>query len=200
MSPSKKPSAVPSTVPSIMPSIMPSSSKLGIAVCGATDQVRKDGGCHTKQEAIDSSTLRHVRCCSDTDLGEPWVQRGSCSIYGATANIGGTIQISGTMCSGPLNFYDAMAFCDAAGGRLCTADELNDNCTSQSGCNYNHEMIWSSTVPSLSSTGWIVLNRDTPLYVYYALLLLAVSFIHVSQFSLFQTLFYLVQLFGTLNR
>ncbi len=157
MSPSKEPSSVPSTVPSITPSSQPSSQpsihyEYGVAVCGATNGIGDVGvgivGCPTHEEIIHYSTLRHVRCCSDEHLEGDWVWKENCSIYGATQNTGGAFadETTGhTGCSGLLNFYDAKAYCNEAGGRLCTSDELANDCTDATGCGYNIQMIWSST-------------------------------------------------------
>ncbi len=95
------------------------SNQRGVAVCGASVEIGPNR-CPTYEEVIDYSTLRHVRCCSDEDLGAAWEQRDSCSIYAATNDTGGTnsgIKSSADHggCSGPLNFYDAMAYCKAEG-------------------------------------------------------------------------------------
>ncbi len=121
------------------------SNQRGITVCGASDEVGSDG-CPTHEEVIDYSAFRRVRCCSDWNVGEAWEQRGSCSIWAATKNTGGGNTDNGNIgCSGPLNFFDAVAYCKDAGERLCTSDELANDCAKETGCGYDEEMIWSST-------------------------------------------------------
>jgi len=51
-------------------------------------------------------------------------------------------------CSGRVPLDRAEHFCEAAGARLCTADELSDNEATGSGCAYDTVRVWSSTVCS----------------------------------------------------
>ena len=51
----------------------------------------------------------------------------------------------GGACSGARSWSEASAFCLSAGARLCSAAELENDEARNSGCNYNTEMIWSST-------------------------------------------------------
>jgi len=53
---------------------------------------------------------------------------------------------SGLRCSGDVTFRDAFRLCDDLGARLCGIDELAADEARGSGCNYDHEMIWSFTV------------------------------------------------------
>ena len=43
------------------------------------------------------------------------------------------------------NHEEASAMCAEMGGRLCTAEELLGDCTRDTGCGHNHDLIWSST-------------------------------------------------------
>ena len=47
-----------------------------------------------------------------------------------------------------MNYDKAKAYCAIQGGRLCTKQELLDDCTAYSGCGTNggdFDFIWSST-------------------------------------------------------
>ena len=48
-------------------------------------------------------------------------------------------------CSGEVPWGQADALCAESGGRLCTFAELLNNESSQSGCDYDFELAWSST-------------------------------------------------------
>lgn len=48
-------------------------------------------------------------------------------------------------CQGRLTHADATAFCTSVGGRLCTAEELEAECTQ--GCGDDNDLIWSSSAP-----------------------------------------------------
>ena len=49
-------------------------------------------------------------------------------------------------CHSDKTFADAEAVCEAAGARLCTKGELEENCTRGTGCGHDPDLIWSSTV------------------------------------------------------
>ena len=44
-----------------------------------------------------------------------------------------------------MNWDDASEFCASVGGRLCTRMEVDDHCVHDSGCEYDYELIWTST-------------------------------------------------------
>jgi len=48
-------------------------------------------------------------------------------------------------CSGFMTQMAAESFCYRNGGRLCTIEELDADATRESGCNYDHMRVWSST-------------------------------------------------------
>merc|ERR1711865_1157596 len=158
VSPSRNPTVPPSRNPTVSPSRNPTASpteKLsvslsptpeegeGVATCGATVFVNSNE-CPSHEETIDYTTLRDVRCCSDTYLGQPWKKKNQCSVWGATEKINDG-------CSGKINFNEAMAYCADAGGRLCTSEELANDCTRGTGCSYDKAMIWSSSPYQFSS-------------------------------------------------
>lgn len=42
-------------------------------------------------------------------------------------------------------YLSAYSICALAGGRLWTVKELLNNCTWQTGCNHDKDMLWSSS-------------------------------------------------------
>eukprot|EP00912_Choanoflagellata_sp_UC4_P001709 UC4_evm1s1092 len=86
-------------------------------------------------------------CCEEINhtLGFPW---------GRDAPFGN--------CSTHVTWVDAVNHCRNIGGRLCTAEEIQNDETHGSGCNYDYELVWSSTpcqfsigVPGyLINSGW----------------------------------------------
>jgi len=48
-------------------------------------------------------------------------------------------------CSKTLDWPDAKAFCEAAGARLCTLEEVTESCAERTGCDYDYTWIWTST-------------------------------------------------------
>jgi len=43
------------------------------------------------------------------------------------------------------NWSEASDICTSVGARLCTKDELVADCSAGGGCQFNSQMIWSST-------------------------------------------------------
>ena len=52
----------------------------------------------------------------------------------------------GKECSGQVPLELAAKFCNDMGARLCTADQLDANVAEDSGCDYDGERVWSSTI------------------------------------------------------
>jgi len=106
--------------------------------CGATGRCGSTGG-----KLVDKSDANEkyvVRCCSDT--AQPnWSQRNGCDVF-TESDVWGA-------CSGEVTFEDAVEYCSNHGGRLCTVDEARENCLSGTGCSYDSQLIWTSSV------GWI---------------------------------------------
>ena len=77
----------------------------------------------------------------------------SCAALGWGAGLGSAAvcarsQTPRGTCSGAVNGVTALNWCQnnfGAGARLCTASELLSGETKQTGCNYDSQMIWSST-------------------------------------------------------
>jgi hypothetical protein len=91
-----------------------------------------------------------VRCCADehptlangtkSPFGE-WVQNPGCSVWAGSDE--------GFQCSmGGLNYSEAQNVCAKVGARLCTIDELENDCTAGTGCNHDRSYIWTNTPAS----------------------------------------------------
>merc|ERR1712194_704838 len=73
-----------------------------------------------------------IRCCSDTQV-TGYKRNSGCSVWATSLD-----------CEvGPHSL--AVENCGEVGARLCTIDELTSRCTRSSGCNFDNELIWSST-------------------------------------------------------
>mmetsp|Transcript_34187 Transcript_34187/g.102263 ORF Transcript_34187/g.102263 Transcript_34187/m.102263 type:complete len:586 (-) Transcript_34187:157-1914(-) len=98
--------------------------------------------CRGKKVAEHKDTKHEVRCCSDTHKGG-WVQYGTCEVWGES-NLG-----ESNLCYEETH-AKAETICADNGARLCTAQELLDDCTRGSGCGHDEHMIWSAD--------WVVLT------------------------------------------
>jgi hypothetical protein len=85
--------------------------------------------------AANADSTHEVRCCSDVKM-DSFSQRSGCSVW-AESNI--------PTCEDASTWTEAVTQCDAIGARLCTAQELSDDCTRGSGCGHDGDHIWSST-------------------------------------------------------
>ena len=59
-------------------------------------------------------------------------------------------------------FADALDICENAGGRLCTLEEVHNDDTIGTGCNYNYKRIWTSTPCAISDNvfGFMTTSGD----------------------------------------
>ena len=101
--------------------------------CGGTS-------CSETEYCADSAEEHEVGCCADTEV-ENFVQVSGCSVW-SERDFGNS---DSDDCQHALNFDAATEFCEAHGGRLCTADELESGCTRGTGCSHDSDMLWSST-------------------------------------------------------
>jgi len=89
-----------------------------------------NGDCSTQLMRTD--TIQDVKCCADTSLGIGWMSPESgCSVYHESFD-----------CQS-LTYWDASAFCNGKGGRLCTVAELENRCAQANGCSYDYELVWA---------------------------------------------------------
>ena len=93
-------------------------------------------GCDTI--TANAEEIHPVTCCSDVEIAG-WVkgQYGSswCNVW-VTANLPDCKQ---------LNWLDASNVCKSQSGRLCTREEIEEECAAGAGCSYNNRLLWSST-------------------------------------------------------
>lgn len=77
--------------------------------------------------------LKAVRCCSDTEKGDGWVEK--CGIWAES-------EVS--FCY-VVDWATANMICSMVGARLCTVNEIENDCTSDTGCAFNSMLVWSNT-------------------------------------------------------
>jgi len=86
--------------------------------------------------SADNSDLHEVRCCSDVEL-PGWSKNFWCDVYAEST--------FGKQCFHKKDYASAEAICADNNGRLCTKEELEQNCGAGSGCGHDFAFIWSST-------------------------------------------------------
>jgi hypothetical protein len=160
LSPSASPSDVPSVKPSSStppslsqqpstpPSLSPSVSGTYLLGCGASSY---STACAGNTAATNTAEEHEVRCCKDStdtdDLSSSGWTRGSTNwtpTSSTCTNVWARSEDADGNCQ-TLNFWEARAMCTDLGGRLCTSEELLEDCTRGSGCGGDQLMIWSST-------------------------------------------------------
>lgn len=103
-----------------------------LIACGATY-----GICYTQRPKISHDfQLNAVRCCSDNSQAG-WVQKAGCNVWAASEILG--------VCYGEETYESATNICASVNARLCTREEIQNDCTRLSGCEFDSQMIWSST-------------------------------------------------------
>ena len=95
--------------------------------------------------AADMNDLHAVRCCSDEEISG-WIQ--TCDAVWAQYDFSGSDDSENELCYDNQTFASAKAICSNYGGRLCTQEELHAECASDTACDYNRELVWSSTLAS----------------------------------------------------
>jgi len=107
-------------------------------VCGKQQHSNKKG---CLNPGMKGKTEKHeVRCCSDTAKAG-WTKHNDQCPYAESVV---------PRCFHNKNFAEAEAICAAEGARLCTADELKNDCTGGTGCMHDVDLIWTSTVPTVT--------------------------------------------------
>ncbi|EJK59231.1 hypothetical protein THAOC_20576 [Thalassiosira oceanica] len=96
---------------------------------GYTNKIRLD-----ERTEGTSPPVSSVECQTEStglqDAGTTWYEKKS------GANNEDSCQV--------LPFHGAVNFCKDKGGRLCTREELENGCTSMTGCGFDEENVWSS--------------------------------------------------------
>lgn len=105
------------------------------------------------QPALDTE-LHHVRCCSDSYLGDGWKKRPQC-VSGMGREVWGESEING-VCHADATYDEAVELCSSINARLCTVYELMNDCAKWTGCGHDSKMNWSSTPAFVQG------KRDSP--------------------------------------
>lgn len=108
-------------------------SDVYLTICGSTAGACKNNP--FKEEAKD--TIHEVRCCSDVALPNWQKKKTSCPWASSLK----------PNCVHGETYDGAVQACTSAGGRLCTAGEIRNDCTKGTGCNHDSDHVWSSTPP-----------------------------------------------------
>lgn len=87
----------------------------------------------TEKEAYPQET-HEVRCCSDT-FKQGWKKQTNCAVWGESDL---------PTCFHAETYDSAVEICDNNGARLCTIEELQDNCTAGTGCGHDADFVWGS--------------------------------------------------------
>jgi len=85
---------------------------------------------------VSDSEFHEVRCCSDM-LRPGWSKRWWCDVWARSALDG--------QCHKSKTFIEASLICAENGGRLCSKQELENNCAAGTGCRHDFEFIWTNT-------------------------------------------------------
>lgn len=165
-SPPPKSAASDAQVQGLLAQLATVESDQHYTVCGSG----RYADCGADRMASSNGELHEVACCSNVPLTGfvkrtttavttcPYASRGS---GGNTSLVCSTGAVSGTVinsvecgtgadanCNQQATYEQAVAYCTAAGARLCTANEVLSSCTTSLGCGHDADMLWtSSAVP-----------------------------------------------------
>ena len=95
----------------------------------------------TGRPTLDPTPYSPALVSASTCLDLGWT---NAAIYGSTSVCGETDDNLGG-CSGWMTWREATSFCEDAGARLCTLEELEARETRSTGCSYDKDLSWSST-------------------------------------------------------
>jgi len=122
------PTSSPSFSPSVSPSESPVAQTLSAVVCGGSNACRNDA------MMVDPRESHEVRCCSDA-VKEGWAKNNNCDVWAASKV---------PSCFHGEDLASAEEICRLEDARLCTAEEIYNQCTKGSGCGHDSDLIWSS--------------------------------------------------------
>jgi len=133
--PTNTPTETPTSAPTPILTRPPTPNDFYYIVRGSKDRAcvkQLKRKCSTR--AVNKGQLWKVVCCDD--VRHPgWRKNRGCSVY-TMSKVSQCVEAS---------WNDAVDMCSAVGGRLCTKDELTNNCAKNSRCPYKGKMVWSST-------------------------------------------------------
>merc|ERR1712019_327253 len=147
--PTPVPTSLPTPTPTLAPTSAPTQDELPIAdqcasetdgdsttakywaMCG-----RKNMCANESNDVFNYDVDHDVRCCSNT--AKPgWIKRRGCSVWARSKFDG--------VCMRNKNFLEAECICEKYGGRLCTKEEIDRDCSARTGCRLDKELVWTST-------------------------------------------------------
>merc|ERR1712207_12470 len=88
----------------------------------------------------DVDETHELRCCSTTEL-DGWNKYASAPGCWGLSMFDKDGPDNG--CVHAIDFNAGRALCQEHGGDLCTMQQLKDECTRGSGCQHDHDLIWS---------------------------------------------------------
>ena len=118
--------------PTIAPTISPAPSPVdsdAVIVCGAKLGY---GTCPEKVDIVGKSEEYAVRCCSDS-LISGWRKNAQCDVW-AESEL--------PSCYNAKTFSEAENICSSNNARLCTEQEILDDCSQGSGCGHDRRQVW----------------------------------------------------------
>jgi len=139
----ESPSPVPTKVPSSSPTFEPTSTFSPTGTVQPT-QPSPVPSTATLEPTQPSPVPTITQACSEetcTALGWNSIAYGSATVCGETD----APEINEGECSGLVTWDTAREICQAGGTRLCSLSELLDDEARGTGCNYDYELVWSST-------------------------------------------------------
>lgn len=99
-------------------------------------------------------TLRSAECCeNNTQWGGRFLNSAVCGFSPRDTD--------GHSCLSPQNWQQAEDTCVAAGGRLCTAAELQAGEASSTGCRFDGQRVWSKS-SGACGPGFAISSSDSP--------------------------------------
>ena len=110
--------------------------------CGRPDRCDELGG---NEVEVNMNGQHGVRCCTeDSAVGWPNECNDITGVYGES---------SVPNCYSSSTFTEAVAICAAySGGRLCSRDEILDNCTKGTGCSLDSALVWGCIANNKAET------------------------------------------------
>eukprot|EP01052_Picozoa_sp_SAG31_P002559 SAG31_NODE_91_length_26366_cov_6.792211_7_plen_192_part_00 len=94
--------------------------------------------CEERPRCAELSEQHEVGCCADSEVegyAHPCADRP----------VWGERDAHGMACNNGATYAEAVEFCRAMGGRLCTAEEMEAGCTAGTGCEHDWDLLWTST-------------------------------------------------------
>merc|ERR1719491_1102396 len=93
--------------------------------------------CSEREGSYPVATEHEVRCCAEEKIDKSFKKKANCDVWASS-------HIDDGKCINEATHQEASISCSNIGARLCTVDELNGDCTSDTGCGFDYDIIWSS--------------------------------------------------------